>query len=156
VKISSMIGKSLAYILKKPVYGFPTLEVIAEQVREFWSSSWPYRILVPVIFHKRNELFWTEFHREFGKNTRDFNIQTGSPDELAQSLKNQEALIATPWVELKEYFETRGFACYDPLLSLPEARSLAGLYFSHRNQYQSDWQSLFRMVPIYGSKLFNQ
>ena len=156
VKIASMVGKSLAYILKKPIYGFSTLEAIAGQVREFELDSFPYQVLVPVIFHKKNELFWTEFRRGFRKDTGDLDIQVGSPDELVKSLKGRSALVVTPWVGLKEHLEEQGLKCYDPLLSLPKARNLARLYFLRRGHYQSDWQVVFKLVPIYGSKLFGQ
>jgi tRNA threonylcarbamoyl adenosine modification protein YeaZ len=156
VKIASMVGKSLAYILKKPIYGFSTLEAIAAQVREFEMGSFPYQVLVPVIFHKKNELFWTEFHHDSRKDAGNLDIQVGPPDELVKSLKNKDALVVTPWMELKEYLEGEGLKCYDPLLSIPESRNLARLYFLRRNHYQSDWQGVFKLVPIYGSKLFGQ
>ncbi|NSW75870.1 MAG: tRNA (adenosine(37)-N6)-threonylcarbamoyltransferase complex dimerization subunit type 1 TsaB [Candidatus Atribacteria bacterium] len=157
VKIAAMIGKSLAYTLKKPVYGFSTLEVMANQVSESEACVFPYRVLVPVVFHKKNEIFWTEFGLEFRKHTGNLEIQVGSPDTLVKSLeKLKDSLIITPWIELKEYFESQGLNCYDPLFSFPKAYSLARLYFQRQNQCQSDWTMLFQLVPIYGSKAFGQ
>lgn len=153
VKIASIIGKGLAYALQKPIYGFSTLEAMANQVREdqFFSFS----LLVPVIFHKRNEIFWAEFPRNWGKHSENMIIQTTSPQELVEIVRKQEVLIVTPWKELYEYFQKQGLSCYHPLFSLPEARSFANLYFfPRRDLLPPDWRTLFQLVPIYGSKSF--
>lgn len=157
VKIATMIGKSLAYTLKKPVCGFSTLEAMADQVSEAEVCGFSYRILVPVVFHKRNEIFWTELGLDFREHAGNLEIRTGSPDNLVRSLgKLEGSLIITPWVELKEYFENQGLDCYNPLFSFPKACSLARLYFRRQNQCQSDWTTLFQLVPMYGSKAFGQ
>lgn len=157
VKIATMIGKSLAYTLKKPVYGFSTLEVMANQVSEAEACVFSHKVLVPVVFHKKNEIFWMEFGLDFREHTGSLEIQVGSPDNLVKSLgKLEDSLIITPWIELKEYFESQGLNCYNPLFSLPKAYSLARLYFRRQNQCQSDWTTLFQLVPMYGSKAFGQ
>ncbi|MGQ9472526.1 MAG: hypothetical protein ACUVRN_00520, partial [Candidatus Caldatribacteriaceae bacterium] len=129
-----------------------TLEAMANQVREDQFSS--FSLLVPVIFHKRNEIFWAKLSREWKKSSNDLTIQTSSPQELVEMVQNQDTLIVTPWKELYEYFQKQGLTCHHPLFSLPEARSFANLYFSRRSLYSSDWRILFHLVPIYGSKSF--
>ncbi|MEN3186511.1 MAG: tRNA (adenosine(37)-N6)-threonylcarbamoyltransferase complex dimerization subunit type 1 TsaB [Atribacterota bacterium] len=156
VKIATMIGKSLAYALQKPVYGFSTLEVMANQVSEAEVQACGYQVLVPVIMHKRNEVFWTELNPDFRVNPGDLNIQTGSLESFVNALgKPKDSLIITPWAELKTYFENQGLNCYYSPFAFPQARSLAHLYFLRQSQCSSHWTTLFQLVPIYGSKIFH-
>ncbi len=152
VKIASIIGKGIAYAWEKPLYGFSTLEVLAKSVPE--QEAVHYEFLVPVILHKKQELFWMTLPPNFSSFNVPYHIHVGSCEELFRTLSQRRILFVTPWKELKEYFTSQGFACAHPSHALPEARHLAGLYFLRRDSLSLEWEDLFRLVPFYGSKLF--
>ncbi len=152
VKIASMIGKGIAYAWRKPLYGFSTLEIMASRVLQ--QESVAYELLVPVVLHKKNELFWMELPPHFPSLNANYHIHVGPFEQLLQSVHGKRVLFVTPWEELKEYFEERGFSCYHPWFSLPSAENLAVLYFLRRHNLSPRWEELFHLVPFYGSKLF--
>jgi len=61
IKIANMTARALAYSLKCPLTGFSTLEMVAFQVRK-QAVEQKKSLLIPVLFHKKNEIFWSEFH----------------------------------------------------------------------------------------------
>ncbi len=152
VKIASMVAKSIAYSLEKPLGGFSTLEVIAHQVPEKLAQD--YQILLPVIKHKRKEVFWMELPPQFQKSFPSPEIRIGSKEELAERYRGRNVLVVTPWVDIAEFLGSEGFSYFAPQKSLPEARGLIELYRWREDKAMVNRENIFTLVPFYGSKVW--
>ncbi|MDI9608429.1 MAG: tRNA (adenosine(37)-N6)-threonylcarbamoyltransferase complex dimerization subunit type 1 TsaB [Atribacterales bacterium] len=152
VKIANIVAKGIAYSLGKPLGGFSTLEVIAHQVPERIAQD--YEILLPVIKHKRKEVFWMELSPQFQECCSFPEIQAGPKEEVATKYEGRNVLVITPWVDIAEFLESKGFSFFAPRESLPEARGLIELYRRRENEAMVNRENIFTLVPFYGSKVW--
>jgi len=152
VKIANIVAKGIAYSLEKPLGGFPTLEAIAHQVPT--SLAQDYEILLPVIKHKRKEIFWMELQPWFQKSFPSPEIQAGSKEEMAKKYRNRKVLVITPWQEIADFLKGESLSVFPPQQSLPEALRLIELYRWRNNQAVVSRENIFTLVPFYGSKVW--
>ncbi len=152
VKVGNIIAKGLAYALSVPLAGFSTLEIVASRV---FRALGTLRVIVPVIMHRKGEIFWSEFEG-CGKNfPLNFPLQAGSLEEFASQYRGRgDVLAATPWEDLTESLEEAGISCVDPSIAIPDALELARL--CREKKEVGDLKNIFTMVPLYGSKVFER
>lgn len=156
IKIANMTARSIAYSLDCPLFGFSTLEMLAIRVlKEHSHSEQP--LILPVIAHKKNEIFWSEFSRGFQDCHRsNFRVQVGSPGEFISRYSPTNVLIVTPWIELQHYFQTHHFHCHPLQASSPNALGLVELMES-QDKYLQPTHSHYTIdcpPPLYGSRIF--
>lgn len=149
VKVGAMVAKGLAYALRVPLEGFSTLEVLAHRARRL--SQGVQEVVVPVIFHRRGEIFWSEFplHEVCFSPPR-----VGSPgDFLTQYRERRDILVVTPWRGLWEHFVSAGLSCLDPCEAFPDPVELVALF---RERGTGSPENVFSLLPLYGSKVFER
>ncbi len=153
-KIAAIIGKTLAYSLQCPLVGIPTLAVMAAAVP---SSCRQGNALVPVIFHKKGEVFWSHFPADCEYNYHErIQVETGSLQQCMEQVSSEGTLIITPWHDIAETFHTLGYHCFPPDRSYPDGRFLAELAQQIYDSGQGSdlFDNIFTLVPTYGSKVF--
>jgi tRNA threonylcarbamoyladenosine biosynthesis protein TsaB len=152
VKIANMVAKGIAYSVMKPLGGFSTLEVIAHRVPKSFSQN--YEIFLPIIKHKKGEIFWMELSPEFSQSPSLSEIQVGSKEELVKRYRGKNVLAITPWLDIAEFLKSEGFAFFPPQESLPEAGELIKLYWQRKDKTVVSKENIFTLVPLYGSKVW--
>jgi len=156
IKITNIIGRTLAYSLKCPLYGFSTLEMLAFQGSKLISFH-DDLILLPVILHKKNEVFWSEFQSNFQKQPdHHVKIQIGPYSDIINHYSSKDVLIITPWQELCSFFQANQFHCLDPNHSQPDAMSLIELLENRETHVPKNHSEFFKenAQPLYGSRVF--
>jgi tRNA threonylcarbamoyl adenosine modification protein YeaZ len=156
IKITNITGRSLAYSLNCPLYGFSTLEMLAYQGSRLVSPHEDL-IILPVIFHKKNEVFWSEFKSNFHKQSdRQVKIQIGPCSNIMKLYSPKDVLIITPWQELYSLFQTSQFQCLHPDKSQPDSINLIELMESRDISVQKNDSEFFEesVEPLYGSRVF--
>ncbi|MEI6157369.1 MAG: tRNA (adenosine(37)-N6)-threonylcarbamoyltransferase complex dimerization subunit type 1 TsaB [Atribacterota bacterium] len=157
VKIGNMFARGIAYCLELPLYGFSTLELMATVVSEEQVNADRYQVLVPVILHKQDEVFWTELSPDFRSHSPgDTPIGVGSPQEFLRQHRSEKCLVVTPWTELAGFFSSFGMRCYHPSRSVPHARGLIELFDLRCRWYTPDdiRKTISTRGPYYGSRIF--
>lgn len=81
-------------------------------------------------------------------------IQAGPKEEVATKYEGRNVLVVTPWVDIAEFLESKGFSFFAPRESLPEARGLIELYRRRENEAMVNRENIFTLVPFYGSKVW--
>lgn len=152
VKIAMMVAGSLSYALHRPVFGYSSLEGLASLVPEEMLLAIQCDRIVPIILHKRNELFWSEFEPAYRRKSLD-SLHIGSPTDCLQAIRGKRALVVCPWPEYTKIFEKDGIQVYPPPFSIPDARCLLALHHL-RKDLSSEMEKAAGMVPIYGSQVF--
>lgn len=149
VKVGTIIAKGLAYALEVPLEGFSTLEVLASSARR--SDVDGFEVVVPVIFHRKGEVFWSEFQ----KNTSFLSsLQVGSlEDFLARYRGRSDVFVVTPWYDLWRPLVQAGLSCADPFRALPDPLELI-LLFKERGK--GSIENVFSLLPFYGSRVFER
>jgi tRNA threonylcarbamoyl adenosine modification protein YeaZ len=156
IKIANITGRTLAYSLNCPLYGFSTLEMLAHQGSKLIT---PHKglIILPVIFHKKNEVFWSEFKLGFQKlPDHQVKIQIGPYSDIIKLYSSKDVLIITPWQELYNLFQNNQFQCLHPDSSQPDSINLIELIESRDIPIQKNNSEFFEenTRPLYGSRVF--
>ncbi|NLJ50392.1 MAG: tRNA (adenosine(37)-N6)-threonylcarbamoyltransferase complex dimerization subunit type 1 TsaB [Candidatus Atribacteria bacterium] len=156
IKITNITGRTLAYSLNCPLYGFSTLEMLAYQGSKRISFH-DNLILLPVILHKKNEVFWSEFQSNFQKQLdHHVKIQMGPYSDIINHYSSKNVLIITPWQELYSLFQAHQFQCLHPDQSQPDAMSLIELVESRETHIPKNHSEFIKenALPLYGSRVF--
>lgn len=150
VKVGAVVAKGLAYALEVPLEGFSTLEVLASSVRR--SDMNRFEVVVPVIFHRRGEVFWSEF---FQKDVPLLSsLQVGSPEDfLVRYRGRSDVFVVTPWHDLWRLFVQAGLSCADPFRAFPDPLELVLLF---RERGKGSVENVFSLLPFYGSRVFER
>lgn len=149
VKIGAIIAKGLAYALRVPLGGFSTLEVLASLAWRF--DALGFARVVPVIFHRKGEIFWSEFRK---RETELSSLCAGSlEDFLALYRGRRDVFIVTPWRNLWEFFTGAGLWCMDPFWAIPDPLELVAL---SKARGSGNLENVFSMLPLYGSRVFER
>ncbi|MBC7216599.1 MAG: tRNA (adenosine(37)-N6)-threonylcarbamoyltransferase complex dimerization subunit type 1 TsaB [Candidatus Caldatribacterium sp.] len=149
VKVGAIIAKGLAYALGVPLGGFSTLEVLASLARRFGPLG--FEVTVPVIFHRRGEIFWSEFS---GEKVELSSLCTGSPEDfLSRYRGRKDVFVVTPWRDLWKLFTEVGLSCLDPSRALPDPLELVVL---SRERGFGSTENVFSLLPLYGSRVFER
>lgn len=152
VKVGSMIAKGLAYAFHVPLGGFSTLEVLASQARRFHSAL-SFEVIVPVVFHRKEEVFWSEFL--VSSTEHSATLQVGPLEELiAQYRGRKDILIVTPWESLCREFQRADLTCLDSPLAIPDAFELVVL--ARKENGTGSFENIFTVLPFYGSRVFER
>ncbi|MGQ9622965.1 MAG: tRNA (adenosine(37)-N6)-threonylcarbamoyltransferase complex dimerization subunit type 1 TsaB [Candidatus Caldatribacteriaceae bacterium] len=152
VKVGNIIAKGLAYALGVPLAGFSTLEIMASRVLRAFGAL---RVVVPVIVHRRGEIFWSEFKGCGESFLPSLPLQVGSWEEFASRYRERpDILVATPWQSLAKDLEEAGIPCVDPSTAVPDALELVRL--CREKGVMGNFENIFTMVPLYGSKVFER
>ncbi|MCS7242708.1 MAG: tRNA (adenosine(37)-N6)-threonylcarbamoyltransferase complex dimerization subunit type 1 TsaB [Candidatus Caldatribacterium sp.] len=150
VKVGAILAKGLAYALQIPLGGFSTLEVLASSARRLKMDQ--FETVIPVIFHRKGEIFWSEFRRDVSPLLS--SLQVGSPEDfLARYGGRRDVFIVTPWEDLWKFFVEAGFSCADPFLAIPDPLELI-LLFEERGKGSTE--NVFTLLPFYGSRVFER
>ena len=156
IKIANITGRTLAYSFKCSLYGFSTLEMLAYQGSKQVFSDENITI-IPVILHKKNQVFWSEFQPGFQKKPEyKIKIQIGSAADIINRYSLNHIFIVTPWQELYNFFQTHHFQCLPLHWSQPNAISLIELIDIRQKFLQSDTVGFSgeNIQPLYGSRVF--
>lgn len=149
VKVGAIVAKGLAYALRVPLGGFSTLEVLASSARK--SDTGRFKVVVPVIFHRKGEVFWSEFQDDAPFLS---SLQVGSPENfLARYRGRSDVVVVTPWHDLWELFVQAGLSCVDPFRAIPDPLELV-LLFGERGK--GSIEGVFSLLPFYGSRVFER
>ncbi|MDK2897024.1 MAG: tRNA threonylcarbamoyladenosine biosynthesis protein TsaB [Candidatus Atribacteria bacterium] len=153
VKIGNLVAKAIAYSYHKPLWGFSTLELLASRVKfdpDYRERTW--ESIVPVIYHKKEEIFWGEYSSRFGR----FSVRVQSIAEFIEEMRGKNVLLVTPWAQLRTVFEEEKLLCFPLLLSFPRAEEFIRLFYQRRSQLAGavQFNNVFEMTPLYGSKIF--
>ncbi len=149
VKVGAIIAKGLAYALQVPLGGFSTFEVLASLARRLDTGQ--FEVVVPVIFHRKGEVFWVEFQKGA---TSLSSFQVGSPEDfLAQYKGRNDVFVVTPWRNLWELFVRAGIFCADPSQAIPDPLELVILFEERKG---GSTENIFSMLPLYGSRVFER
>jgi|UniRef100_A0A7V3YGB4 tRNA threonylcarbamoyladenosine biosynthesis protein TsaB len=152
VKVGNMIAKGLAYAFRVPLLGFSVLELLASQTRRLHVAS-SFEVVVPVIFHRRGEIFWSEF--PFPSTRLAGAPRVGSPEEfVTRYVGRAGVLVVTPWGDLFEAFGRAGLSCLHPDLAVPNPLELVAL--SRERGERGSFENVFTMLPLYGSRIFER
>jgi len=152
VKVGNIIAKGLAYALGVPLAGFSTLEIMASRVLRTFGDL---RVIVPVIVHRKGEMFWSEFKGCDENFLPPLSLQIGSWEEFTSRYRERpDILVATPWQNLVGSLEEAGISCVDPSIAVPDALELVRL--CREKGAMGDFENIFTMVPLYGSKVFER
>jgi tRNA threonylcarbamoyl adenosine modification protein YeaZ len=156
VKIANMTARSIAYSLNCPLVGFSTLEMLATRIPEEYIHH-SEGVILPVIAHKKNEIFWSELSVDFRYHVSSKPIiEVNSPSEFVRQYSGREVCVITPWIELYHYFQEQHLRCYPYEQSLPDALGLIEL-MEIQEQYilQKINRNLIGIAePLYGSRVF--
>uniref|UniRef100_A0A7V4TIL8 tRNA (Adenosine(37)-N6)-threonylcarbamoyltransferase complex dimerization subunit type 1 TsaB n=2 Tax=Candidatus Caldatribacterium saccharofermentans TaxID=1454753 RepID=A0A7V4TIL8_9BACT len=152
VKVGNMIAKGLAYAFRVPLLGFSVLELLASQTRRLHVAS-SFEVIVPVIFHRKGEIFWSEFPLSSTRLAAPPLV--GSPEEfVARYAGETGVLVVTPWGGLFEEFEKAGLSCLRPDLAVPNPLEL--VVMSWEREESGSFENVFTMLPLYGSRVFER
>ena len=121
LRIGVTCAKTLAYGLEKPVIDVPTLDVLAENVKD--NNA---KIICPVIDAKRKSVYACMYDRNKNKRITDFLII--SPDSLIDMLPDSALIFGDGIAPYKQIFAQKNLTIVeDEKLGIADAANVARL-----------------------------
>ena len=145
LRVGVTTAKVLAQVLRIPVVGVPTLDLIAYPLRHAT------RLVVPTIDARRGEVFYTLYRGVPGGLQRVSDYEVGSPEELAGELaaRGDEVLIAGDGALMHhaEFDELEHVELAGPAAAWPRAAALLELATPRveREEFCAPWE----LEPLY-------
>src|SRR3954465_8492427 len=145
LRVGVASAKALAYALRVPMIGVPSLDLLAFPVR------FSPRRIVAAIDARRGELFYAFYRQGPGGMQRLSDHQIGTPDDLASELlaSGEDCLLVGDGaIRYREEFE--GLTKVEPAdlgLAFPSAASLVQL--AHAKALREEWVKPWDLQPLY-------
>lgn len=141
LRIGVTCAKTLAYGLGKPVIDVPTLDVLAENVKDDVKS------FCPVIDAKRKRVYACIYDRNNNKNKKITDYLIISPNKLINILPESTLIFGDGVAPYKDIFEQKKVTIADDKLGVADAVNVARLGLRRYEQGKRCEVNL--LVPLY-------
>ncbi len=146
LRIGVTCAKTLAYGLEKPVIDVPTLDVLAENVKD--NNA---KIICPVIDAKRKSVYACMYDRNNNKNKRITDFLIISPDSLIDMLPDSALIFGDGIASYKHIFAQKNLTIVeDEKLGIADAANVARLGMERYEQGMRC--EINALVPLYLKK----